>query len=589
MCCWCLFRQFHAALQDLDEASRLCPSNREIQRLLSRVKEECWQAAQQPDSVSESKSRDSDQLLLQDREDQKKNQEDLGRGEGKRNLSLYPLKTSESLDPRFHTGGKPPSSLSPTHLHPRHPSPTHSAGLSSPSHPPPASSSCHHYSAPPSPQQHPQSAPGGTYLHPQSVSTLQLSDLNQGLQQNNLVSGQRSLQSQNPVQGQWLQQAKVEVVRTSQPNSSAHSGKVLGSSAYSQFANLPQELAELGEGFYPNPLDVRLTPQVRSASYAVDDVDLVCQTRAKPAHGRGSGAERTGVNLFGQSGQFHRNTSKAAYYPMEVTEAAVEHLDRLQPSHNYQYYHQGGLPLSAHPTSSSAPPRPLIHTQGVSIRFSSSSGSLVSGPPANQGQAFRTSASAQHMDLPLDSMGGVYGYHDDPFLNSFPQSDMCIPRGGTYPGEAGGSSRNTPFMSVSDKTVRIPQQYQQPCPSSSPSCLSPSHSWAVSSVDTVVTSPGEIHGGFAPHQPSSIAYYNRSNNNGHHIQDNQPGFSEPVPGHGRQGEGLVQGTCQNPSYLDLKVVRLLPDIYSCSDRPPQRRTGPMSPVKPKRPFVESNV
>lgn len=36
-----LFRQFAAALADLHEAARLCPSNREIRRLLVRVEEEC--------------------------------------------------------------------------------------------------------------------------------------------------------------------------------------------------------------------------------------------------------------------------------------------------------------------------------------------------------------------------------------------------------------------------------------------------------------------------------------------------------------------------------------------------------------------
>lgn len=36
-------RQFAAALSDLYEAARLCPSNREIRRLLSRVEEECHQ------------------------------------------------------------------------------------------------------------------------------------------------------------------------------------------------------------------------------------------------------------------------------------------------------------------------------------------------------------------------------------------------------------------------------------------------------------------------------------------------------------------------------------------------------------------
>lgn len=397
-------------------------------------------------------------------------------------------------------------------------------------------------------------------------------------------ANQRSFQRPNPVQGQWLQPAKVQVVRTNQPSVPS---MVVGSSAYSQFAHLPQELAELGEGFCSGP------------PYSLDDVDLVCQVRSTPAYGRGGEAERGGVNRFNQSRQFSRNQSKAAYYPMEVTEATVGPADY---SHDYQYHphhhHQGMArrPLSAHPASSAAPPRPLIHSQSVSVRFSSSSGSLASGPSANLG-SFRTSASAQHMDpsSELPSAGGVTGYHDDLFLISSPQSDACMAGGGTYPGEAGRSSRNTPFMGVNDKKARVNQQYQQQAPPSSASCLSPSRSWAVSSVDTVVTSPGKNpanQGGFGQPQPSSIAYHNRSNNNAHNgnlLHDNQLDYYEVAPGGVRQGEGSAHVASQNPSYLDVKVARTLPVIHSCSDRPTDRRTGPTSPVKPKRPFVESNV
>ncbi|KAK1877577.1 Protein TANC2 [Dissostichus eleginoides] len=152
--------------------------------------------------------------------------------------------------------------------------------------------------------------------------------------------------------------------------------------------------------------------------------------------------------------------------------------------------------------------------------------------------------------------------------------------GGTYPGEAGRSSRNTPFMGVVDRTARVQQQFPQQTTSGSASCLSPSRSWAVSSVDTVVTSPSKTQnhqGGFGP---SSIAYYNRSNNNAHN--DNQRD-------HYPQGEGSGKVASQNPSYRDVKVARTLPVIHSGSDKPRDRKTGPTSPVKPKRPFVESNV
>ncbi|TKS92388.1 Protein TANC2 [Collichthys lucidus] len=623
-------RQFHAALEDLIEASRLCPSNREIQRLLSRVKEECRQVAHQQDSpppsshhvyqqnvsINEARCRDSGCLQVQDREGLTEEEEEESYREEDalpHSSSFHPPPVIQSLDTHCHPGGPSPSSLSPTHLYRHLPSPTHLPSSSSHSAPPPPSASYRHFSPPPSPMQHQQRASpmsesmpalsgnGGLHHHPQSISALHHSDQ----QQHHHMSNQRSFQKQNPVQGQWLQPAKVQVVRTSQPTSAAHSSMILGSSAYSQFGQLPQELAELGEGICPNPLDIRPGLQVQAglssgASYPLDDVDgdFVCQARSGSAYGREGGGERAGINRFGQARQLSRNQTKAAYYPMEVTEATMGHPDSILPSNDYQY-HPGGLrrPLSAHPTSSQAPPsRPLVHSQSISVRFSTSSGSLAGGQPVNHGQGFRTSASVQQMDLPSDlaPVGEVTGYHDDLFLISSPQSEICMVGGGTYPGEAGRSSRNTPFMGIIDRTARVHQQYQQQAPSSSASCLSPSRSWAVSSVDTVITSPSKMppNQGFSQLQPSSIAYHNRSNNNahnGHVIHDNHLDYYEVLPGSSLQSEGSVQVASQNPSYLDVKLARTMPVIHSCSDRPSDRQTGPTSPVKPKRPFVESNV
>ncbi|KAG7233882.1 hypothetical protein INR49_006468 [Caranx melampygus] len=594
-------RQFHAALEDLIEASRLCPSNREIQRLLSRVKEECRQVAQQ-----RQQQQDSPPPPTNDEDEEGEEEERCYReGDPPSHLSsFHPPPAVQSLDTHSRNVVPSSSSISPTQLYHQISSPIHSPASSSPSHsapPPPSSSSYHHFSPPPSPMQHQQQASpiseGGLHNYPQSISALLHSEQKQGVQQHHYLPDQRSFQKQNPVQSQWLQPAKAQVVRTSQPSSSSHSSMVLGTSAYSQFANLPQELAELGEGLCPNPLDVRPSLQVQAglnsgAPYLTDDadVDLVCQSRSSSAYGRGAGGERAGKNRFAQANQFTRNQSKAAYYPMEVTEATMEPPDSLPPLHDYQYHHQGGLrrPLSAHPTPSSAPAsRPLI--QGVSVRFSTSSGSLAGGQPTNHCSSFRTSASTQHVDLHSDmaSVGGVMSYHDDLFLISSPQSEINMVGGGTYPGEVGRSSRSTPFMGVTDKKVRVHQQYQQQAPSSSSSCLSPSRSWAVSSVDTVVTSPSKTptnQGGFSQPQPSSIAYHNRSNNNahnGHLLNDNLLDCYEVLPG--PQGEGS-----RNPSYVDIKLARSLPVIHSCSDRPTERKTGPTSPVKPKRPFVESN-
>uniref|UniRef100_A0A671WVL6 Tetratricopeptide repeat, ankyrin repeat and coiled-coil containing 2 n=1 Tax=Sparus aurata TaxID=8175 RepID=A0A671WVL6_SPAAU len=629
-------RQFHAALEDLIEASRLCPSNREIQRLLSRVKEECRQVAQQqsppPSShhiyqqnvamtINEIRSRDSGCLQLLDREgltEEEEEEESYREGDSLPHASTFhPPPVVQSLDTNCSPGVPSPSSLSPTHLYCHLPSPTHSPSLTSPSHSaPPPSSSNRHFSPPPSPMQRQQqasplseSAPalsgnGGLHYHSQSSPALHHSNQNQGVQQQRFLPSQRSFQRQNPVQGQWLQPAKVEVVRTSQPSSSAHSGMILGSSAYSQFHQLPQELAELGEGIYPSPIDIRPSLESQAglcsgASYPLDDVDVdhkQMQPRTASGYGREEGGEMAGMNRFGQARQLSRNQSKAAYYPMEVTETTMGPPDSLLSSH--QYHHQGGLrrPLSAHPTASSAPPRPLTHSQSISVRFSTSSGSLAGGQSVNQGPGFRTSASAQQMDFQSDlvSVGEVIGYHDDFFLISSPQSEISIVGGGTYPGEVGRSSRNTPFMGINDRTARVQQPYQQQAPSSSASCLSPSRSWAVSSVDTVVTSPSKTptNQGLGQLQPSSIAYHNRSNNNahnGHLLHDNQLDYYEGLQGSGPQKESSVKVASQNPSFLDVRLARTMPVIHNCSDRSTDRKTGPISPVKPKRPFVESNV
>ncbi|XP_062263870.1 protein TANC2-like [Platichthys flesus] len=622
-------RQFHAALEDLIEASHLCPSNREIQRLLSRVREECRQDSQQQESprpsshyayehnvsINEARCRDSGCLQVHDKEglpeeeeeEEKEDERVDSEGDPPPHSSFHPPPVVQSIDIHCRPAMSSPSSLSPTHLYHHLPSPIHSPSSSAcHSAPHPPSSSLHDFSSPSSHQASPMSesisalSGIGVQQYPQSYLALHHSDQKQGVQQYHFISDQGSLQKQNTAQGQWLQPAKAQVVRTSQPSSSTHSSMVLGSSAYSQFAYLPRELDELGDGICSSLLNVRPSLQVHAglnyvASYPHDDLDvgLTCQLRPVSGFGRGAGGEMVGNNRFTQARQFSRNQSKAASYPMEVTEATMGPPENLPSLHDYQYHDQGGLrrPLSTHPTSSTvSSSRPL--NQSVSICFPTTSSSLAGGQTANHGSGFRTSASTQHMDLPSDlaSIGGISGYHDDLFLIS-PQSEICMTGGGTYPGEGGRSSRSTPFMGVIDKTVRVQQQYQQQAPSNSSSCLSPSRSWAVSSVDTVVTPPGKTlpnQGGFSQPQPSSIAYHNRSNNNAHNGH-NHLDYYEVLPSSGSQSESSMQVASHNPSYLDVKLARTLPVIHSCSDRPDERKMGPTSPVKPKRPFVESNV
>ncbi|XP_037111460.1 protein TANC2 isoform X1 [Syngnathus acus] len=525
-------RQFHAALEDLLEASRLCPSNREIQRLLSRVKEECRQHAQQPDSMpqgnfsnNDAGLRNSEYLHVHANEafsKDEENEEDQWKGDS----------TAHHVYGR--QGVQLPPSLSPTHR-PKS-SPGHSPS-SSPSHPAP-SYQC--FSPPTSPRQN---------LHPTSpMSERKLfsahhADQNQALQQHH-----HQLRS-FPTQNQWLQPAKVQVVRTGQASSSVHSSVVLSSSTYSQFAQLPKELAELGDGLCPNPFEMKQQAGVACGALYLQesaDVDPVYQSKATAAYGGG-------MTRFGQPRQYSRNQSKAAYYPMEVTEMA-----KAPPDDHHHLRH------GVQSTSPALPHRP------VNVCFSSSSGSLSGGQQAIRGSTFRTSASTQHVDLPFKEQ--PIGHVDDLSPNSSPQAE-CVVGGGTYPGEAGRSSRNMPYMGLNDKTVRVLQQYQQQAPPASSSSLSPSRSWAVSSVDTIVASPGkQADDPVQSQQAFSMAYHNRSNNNGHY--DKQLPYYDVLPASGP----LV--AAQKLPYIDMKLARTLPV---------NKKTCPTSPVKAKRPFVESNV
>ena len=102
------------------------------------------------------------------------------------------------------------------------------------------------------------------------------------------------------------------------------------------------------------------------------------------------------------------------------------------------------------------------------------------------------------------------------------------------------------------------------------------------------------HGYNQPSGLSHIAYYNRTNNahNGHLLDDD---YYQPPPSNGaREGRSDGMGrVSQAPTYPDVKVARTLPVAQAYQDseyrQMSRERQGPTSPIKPKRPFVESNV
>lgn len=163
------------------------------------------------------------------------------------------------------------------------------------------------------------------------------------------------------------------------------------------------------------------------------------------------------------------------------------------------------------------------------------------------------------------------------------------PTQGGYPSEP-ARSRTTPFMGIIDKTART-QQY--------PHLHQQNRTWAVSSVDTVIspTSPGNLpqpESFSPPSSISNIAFYNKTNNaqNGHLLEED---YYSPhgMLANGSRGD-LLERVTQASSYPDVKVARTLPVAQAYQDNLYRQlsrdsRQGQTSPIKPKRPFVESNV
>ncbi|XP_029583788.1 protein TANC2-like isoform X1 [Salmo trutta] len=658
-------RQFHAALEDLNEATLLCPNNREIQRLLQRVEEECLQFEEQqeldpPPSPPREQAPPPPQSLEPRLEDMQPVQDLFEEDEDYLEQDLESLPMGMTLEPRsspsglpfiqslppspchrnspYLSGGpsmvqafelppSPPSmsspmrqgyqstspSLSPTHQSSHYrPSPPHT----SPAHQ--ASSTPYNFSPPPSPLRRgphyrasPTSESGGGLYRPQSASARYQSEQIPGRPKSPLskMSSQRSFQlpsqQQPPQQGQWLQPAKAQIVRTNQPSSAVHSSAVLGTSAYSQMAHsmstrLPPDLAELGDGvnIYPSALEGRPTLQVQAslsagALYQHGGIQMVPMEDELPQ--RPSSAYRPGGPRYGQAPQISRSQS-AAYYPVSPQiemELEMEHQAALGSPENPHCLRRPVSATSAEPKPHAPTPRPLMHSQSVGLRFSPSNTSLGGVSAANLAPGFRGSTSAQQMEIPLQLSyedGSVYC--DDLSPVSPPQGSDIRVVGGTYPDKA-LRSRNTPFMGIVDKTART-HQYLPPQPQTI------GRSWAISSLDTVVTSSATSPGNIGPQhgysQQSSlghIAYYNRTNNahNGHLLDDD---YYQPPANSSRDGRADGMGrVSQAPTYPDVKVARTLPVAQAYQDseymQHSRDRQVPTSPIKPKRPFVESNV
>ncbi|XP_028332679.1 protein TANC2 isoform X3 [Gouania willdenowi] len=679
-------RQFPEALEDLSEAMKQCPNNREIQRLLQRVEEECHHYSQDghpqqepPPSPPATSSPEEDeslsmplppppeprledmepvQDLFEDEDYLEQELEAMSMGlpppEHLSNPSSLPIIQSPPLSPThpeqvYLTGGSPMGqpyeyhptassmssptrgsyqatspSLSPTHhnSHYRH-SPPHTSPVHQPSYrfsPPPmgtGSQGMEHQSPPPSPlrrtSQYRASPPLESVClyrsqsgSPVRYQTEQLpgrpkSPLSKMSSQRSFqLSSQPSLSSQHhQIQGLRLQPSIAQIVRTNQP------GSAMGNSGYASPMGRYQGGSVDVESrlVYQPSLDGRSMPQASLSSGALcqhggrggvmESNLLKDELPQRPSSAYRASSGGPGGIRFSQTPQISRSQS-AAYYP--VSEHVLERANAMPPCQlgSPEIPHMVRRPVSANTTELKqhvAPPRPLIHSQSVGLRFSPSSNNISAGSTSNLAPGFRPSSSIQQMEIPLQT---TYERACDDVSPISPSQGG----GGLYQGEP-TRSRNTPFMGIIDKTARTQQYLHQP-----------SWSRGMTSMDSAIspTSPGQlVQQGSAYSPPTSlgnIAYYNKTNNaqNGHLLEEDyyfQPSSLGKLANGSRGGGGggdILERVSQAPTYTDVKVARTLPvaqayqdNMYRQLSRDSRTQGPPTSPIKPKRPFVESNV
>ncbi|XP_045345349.1 protein TANC2 isoform X7 [Leopardus geoffroyi] len=651
-------RQFAAALEDLNEAIKLCPNNREIQRLLLRVEEECRQMQppppppQQPPQPplpeeTEPEAQHEDVYSVQDMFEEEYLEQDVEnvsiglQTEARPSqglpiiqsppsspahrdsayISSSPLGSHQVFDFRSSSSVGSPTrqsyqstspALSPTHQNshyrpsPPHTSPAHQSGSYRFSPPPVGGPGKDYPSPPPSPlRRGPQyrasppaesmsvyrSQSGSPVRYQQETNVSQLP----GRPKSPLSKmAQRPYQMPQlpvavPQQGLRLQPAKAQIVRSNQPSSAVHSSTVLSTGAYGQVAHSMSSKYQSSQG----DMGVSQSRLVYQGSIGgivgdgrpVQHVQASLSAGAICQHGglakedlpqRPSSAYRGGMR-YSQTPQIGRSQS-ASYYPVCHSKLDLERSSSQLGSPDVSHLIRRPISVNPNEIKPHPPtPRPLLHSQSVGLRFSPSSNSISSA--SNLTPTFRPSSSIQQMEIPLKPA----------YDRSCDELSPVSPTQGGYPSEP-TRSRTTPFMGIIDKTART-QQY--------PHLHQQNRTWAVSSVDTVLspTSPGNLpqpESFSPPSSISNIAFYNKTNNaqNGHLLEDD---YYSPhgMLANGSRGD-LLERVGQASSYPDVKVARTLPVAQAYQDNLYRQlsrdsRQGQTSPIKPKRPFVESNV
>uniref|UniRef100_A0A4W6E5A7 Tetratricopeptide repeat, ankyrin repeat and coiled-coil containing 2 n=1 Tax=Lates calcarifer TaxID=8187 RepID=A0A4W6E5A7_LATCA len=464
-------RQFPEALEDLNEAIKQCPNNREIQRLLQRVEEECRQLSQEEHQ-----------------------QQDL------------------ELEP--------PPSPPPTPP----PEEEESLSLSMPLPPPPE------------PRLEDMEPP--YEYHPTSSSM------------------------SSPTRGTY-QPTSPSLSPTHQNSHYRHSPPHTSPVHQPSYRFSPPPMGTGGQGMdhqSPPPSPLRRAAQYR-ASPPVESVCLYrsqsgspvrYQTEQLPGRPKSPLSKMSSQRSFQLSSQPSLSSQHHQAQGLRLQPSIAQIVRTNQPSNcdgqQQLRWPDGPLHGWSLPRGFGGCGEPLIHSQSVGLRFSPSSNNISTGSTSNLAPGFRPSSSIQQMEIPLQA---TYERTCDDISPISPSQGG----GGLYQGET-TRSRNTPFMGIIDKTARTQ---------------------AMTSMDST-----------------------NNAQNGHLLEEDFYSQTQPPSlgklANGSRGSGdILERVSQVPTYPDVKVARTLPVAQAYQDNMyrqlsrDSRTQGPTSPIKPKRPFVESNV
>uniref|UniRef100_A0A8C4EZH9 Tetratricopeptide repeat, ankyrin repeat and coiled-coil containing 2b n=1 Tax=Dicentrarchus labrax TaxID=13489 RepID=A0A8C4EZH9_DICLA len=608
-------RQFPEALEDLNEAIKQCPNNREIQRLLQRVEEECHQLNQEelqqqdlelepPPSPPPTPPPDEDESL---------------------SLSM-PLPPPP--EPRLEDM-EPVQDLFEDEDYLEQELEAMSVGL-----PPPESHS--NPSSLPIIQSPPLSP-----THPDQIYLAGGSPMGQPYEYHPTSSSMSS-----PTRGTY-QPTSPSLSPTHQNSHYRHSPPHTSPVHQQSYSFSPPSMGTGGQGMdhqSPPPSPLRRAAQYRSSP----PVESVClyrsqsgspvryQTEQLPGRPKSPLSKMSSQRSFQLSSQPSLSSQHHQAQGLRLQPSIAQIVRTNQPSnvmgnsiyggqmgHSIGGRYQGGsvdvesrLVYQPSLDGRSMPQVQPSLSSGALCQHGGRGGVMESGLlkddlPQRPSSAYRASSGGpggiRYSQTPQISRSQSAAYypvseHVLERANAMPPCQLGSPEiphmggGGLYQGET-TRSRNTPFMGIIDKTARTQQYLHQP-----------SRSRAMTSMDSAIspTSPGQLVQQGSTYSPpaslGNIAYYNKTNNaqNGHLLEEDYYSQTQPpslgMLANGSRGSGdILERVSQVPTYPDVKVARTLPVAQAYQDNMyrqlsrDSRTQGPTSPIKPKRPFVESNV